>query len=331
MTKIQLQNLDQVELIQIAVSLRILPQNYMKMRQMSVEGRSKEDDAAVFANTFLDEDEREELIDEVFELLAEQHLESLNDLTSPLRESLHKFELELDRTSNLASPLPADYLLNCQGLTKNKLHFMLRDMEWAVVFWQLSSEIQAIIQDEERSLYQRRNGHLPQYEYPTTAGEWEESSLSIVIHESVNMPKFGLQSRPGTSQGSFARAYHRGRVRPSRDGQVAGIRGLGSLEGGAETILYSFSVNSHDYKRYVYLRSNCNYYWTELYKYDIEHHCRLLLARSAIIFKPALLQLDMLAPASSGEEQTIRKLYEFSNSVPKELGASPNFSAASIA
>ena len=284
MTKTHLQNLRQQELIQMAIELRIcVPSNFLENRQIQA------DFCAERSELQLDSKEREELIDEVFEVLVEQHSESLNDLTLPLWGSLHKFELEQDRASGRANPLPFNYLVDRLGLTKNKLHLILRDMEWAVIFWQLSTSIKNKTLQEERRLLQVHNNQTY---------DGEDSNLSIVVHESPAMPQFAHQSKLTSFHGSCLHNYYQ-------------------ENGNSETHYCSFSVGSDEYKRYVYLHNGCNYYWAELYHYNSEYCRHVLLARSLIIFKPELFELSPLPVSASKEEQAAHKLYELSNSIPE--------------
>ncbi len=317
MTKAHLQSLNHRELIQLAIKLRVLPSNFLEIRQIYIERDQRRSPAAEQAQfraeqknimapdakreagrQLLDSGECEGLVDEVYETLAEQRSESQNDLTLPLRGSLHKFELELDRASGLAEPLPGDYFSDSLGLTRNKLHFILRDMEWGVIFWQLSTDIHNIIKHEEQSAGPR-NGQV----------EIEESSLTIALHESPIMPKFGRQCNLGSFQGNYLRDYYQGISHSGISTQALSSKRI-------ETNSYSFSINSGEYKRYVFLRNDHNYYWAELYHYNGEYDHRVLLARSSIIFKPRLLEFPSTPKACT---EAAAELYQLSNSIPEGI------------
>ncbi|WGK68443.1 hypothetical protein P0082_08115 [Candidatus Haliotispira prima] len=317
MTKTCLQNLNQLELVQLAMRLRVLPPNFLEVRHVCIEanlsGPVEGKELGENVEFLLDSDEHEDLVDELFEILAEQRSESLNDLASPLVESLHKFELEPDRASGLADPLPDRYFFDRLGLTKNKLHFILRDMEWAVIFWQFSTDIKSAIQQEEQRLQQIRSGRPKSPAPDSVQGEIDGSNLSIAVHESPTMPQFGRQCKLGSFQGNYLRDYYQG-----VDGTATLTRDR-DCKTKAETNFYSFSVNSDEYKRYVFLRNDCNYYWAELYHYNIDYRRFVLLARSSIILKPKLLQYESQMTQSEDSVSSadkICKLYELSNTIP---------------
>ena len=245
----------------------------------------------------LDYSEREDLIDEIMEVFQEQRQECLNELSRPMLGSLHKFEVEIENNlmDGSAEPLPQKYLRNCFGLTKNKIHLLLRDLDWAIIFWQLSAEMKNFLYCEEQqnkkisAAANRQDNFAP--------------NLTVFIYESPVMPKLDHQF----PLSSLKKGYPLGKPLPQDSGTVSD-----------ELDFYSFPIVAHreEYKQYIHLRSGCTYYWAELHYYSNEENNHLLLARSSIIFKPQLLSIEPLLYSANTEQQAAYKLYELSNSIP---------------
>ncbi len=329
MTKTHLQDLSQLKLIKIAIKLRILPVNFMDIHHIQGISTHTKSSSKLLdeQNQFLDQEEHEDLIDEIFEVIAEQRAESINDLNSPLLQSLHKFELEQDYTGVMIEPLPHNYLNDGLGLTKNKIHFILRDMEWAIIFWQLSTDMKKIIHQKKQE--QNRQAY----------NQEEESNLSIVIHESSTIPKLTHQSKLakfanfanfdsdlGNNSLSTINWFNNTNFSLSEH-----LHNKFNALNQKETGFYSFVVSSEEYKRYIYLSNGRRYYWAEIYYYNRDTDRYVLLSRSSIVFKPQLLQVQQMSPPSDTETQMTYQLYELSNFRPSIKASSITLSSVDVA